>query len=147
MARQSCWNKISENCEFILSEIDDDKASNFFKERKLRKLENLDKTPKPLKNIAKELQEIYSNLYDVNLYIFQAKRDKTIIDIRYFLKSKLELDYQQKVKDKDLMLHCKIGIPPYQNNKENKYDVNWELGGIRDKLKTFWWRTKHKLKK
>ena len=35
------------------------------------------------------------------------------------------------------MLHMKIGIPIYVNNKTEKYDVNWELGGIRYKWNNF----------
>jgi len=147
MARESCWNKISEECEFILSEIDDNRASNFLEKRKLRNEENLIKSPTALKDCVKELTNIFSDLYDVNLYIFQSKKAKTIIEIRYFLKSKLELDYQRKVYDKDPMLHCKIGIPPYHTNKEIKYDINWELGGLRDKWNMFCWRTAFKLKK
>ena len=147
MARVSCWNRISNNCEFILSEIDDTRASNFFEERKLRKSENVNKSPITLKQAIDELKEIYTNLYDVNLHIFRSMNDKTIIDIRYFLKTKLEVDYQQQVKDKEPMLHCKIGIPPYQHNKEDKYDINWELGGIRNKWKMFLWKSKYRMNK
>ena len=147
MARNSCWNKISNNCEFILSEIDDTRASNFFEERKFRKSENINKKAITLKQATDELKEIYTNLNDVNLHIFRSMNNKTIIDIRYFLKTKLDLDYQQQVKDKEPMLHCKIGIPPYHTNKEDKYDVNWELGGIRAKWKMFAWRSKYKLSK
>jgi len=146
MARDSCWNKISGNCEFILSEIDKDAEQNFFEERKLRRIQNLDKIPTSLKQAVNELTDIYSNLYDVNLFIFHSMKDKTIVDIRYFLKSTLDVDYQHKIKGNEPMLHCKIGIPPYQINKNDKYDVNWELGGIKNKWKMFLWRIKHKLK-
>lgn len=142
MARNSCWNKISKNCEFILSEINKDATTNFFEERKLRKNENSNKTPTSLNETVNSLKEIYDNLYDVNLYIFHAKKNKTIIDVRYFLKSRLEHTYQEEAIDKEPMLHCKIGIPPYHIDKENKYDVNWELGGIRDKWNMFLWRSK-----
>jgi len=74
-------------------------------------------------------------------------KNKTIIDIRYFLKSKLEIDYQPNVKEQEPMLHCKICVPPYLNNKEEKYDVNWELGGIRYNWKMFLWRSKYRLNK
>lgn len=129
MAHDSCWNTISDNCEFILTEINEDKESNYYDERKLSRTENLNKTPTTLKQVVDELQNIYLKLYDVNLFIFHSMKHKTIIDIRYFLKSKLNPDYQQKIKDNRPMLHCKIGIPPYQTNKEAKFDINWELGG------------------
>ena len=147
MARNSCWNKISDNCEFILSEINEVRASNFYEERKMRKAENATKTPTSLKQAADELKEMYSDLYDVNMYIFHSMKNKTIIDIRYFLKSKLEPDYQSIIKDQEPMLHCKIGVPPYLNDKEDEYDVNWELGGIRYNWKMFLWRSKYRLNK
>ncbi len=140
LARNTCWNKISSNCEFILSEIKEDSDSNFYEERKLRRSEDKIKTPTSLTKAVDKLKDIYSNLYDINLYVFQSKKDKTIIEIRYFLKSKLDIEYQQKIKEQEPMLHCKIGIPPHHTKQEDKFDVNWELGGIRDKWRMFLWR-------
>jgi len=42
------------------------------------------------------------------------------------------------------MFHCKVAIPPYQKNKSEKYDVNWELGGVRHEWKMFWARRNKK---
>ena len=87
----------------------------------------------------KELMLLYDDLYDVNLYIYKALKDKTIIDIRYFLKSSLDKDYLEKVKDKKPMLHCKIVQPPYIHYKsKEKFDVNWDLGGMRYYWNLFW---------
>ncbi|WP_344929969.1 hypothetical protein [Aquimarina addita] len=44
------------------------------------------------------------------------------------------------------MLHLKIGIPPYVNDRTEKYDVNWESGGIRYELNSFWYQLKFKWK-
>ncbi len=35
------------------------------------------------------------------------------------------------------MLHCKIGLPNYRTNDTDKFDINWELGGIRHDWNSF----------
>lgn len=128
MARKSCYNKISDNTTYIISEIKNDIRS-----RAERKKTNDKKHPKTLEQITTELQAIYENLYDINLYIYNAKKKITIIEIQYYPKSSLESSFYETVKYNDPMLHCKIRIPPYINDKSKKYDVNWELGGIKHK--------------
>lgn len=44
------------------------------------------------------------------------------------------------------MLHCKISIPPYvKKDKIKKFDINWELGGLRYKWNMFRWKTKYQI--
>lgn len=141
MARNSCWNKISDNITYLISEIKNDEL-NAFDKRKERKKENEKRIAKSLEQISTELKAIYKNLYDINLYIYKSEKENTIIEIQYFPKSSLESDFYETIKYNEPMLHCKIGIPPYVNNKSEKYDVNWELGGMRYELNLFWWRMK-----
>lgn len=130
MARNSCWNKISDNASYIISEIKNDER-NFKIQRIERKKVNDKKKPTSLEQATTELNAIYDNLYDINLEIYKSKKDRTIVEIRYFPKSSLESDFYETVKDNEPMLHCKIGLPNYRKNDAEKFDVNWELGGIR----------------
>ncbi|MGF2414530.1 MAG: hypothetical protein ACQUYJ_19500, partial [Ferruginibacter sp.] len=84
------------------------------------------------------LNGLYKNLYDINLYIYKAKKDFTIIDIRYYLKSSLDENYKAQVLENPPMLHCKISTPYWLTNKEEKFDINWEHHIARNKWKLFW---------
>ena len=147
MARNSCWNKISDNTSYIISEI-----KNGVPNRTERKKANNKKKPKSLGKITTELKAFYENLYDINLYIYKSEKESTIIEIQYYPKSSLESDFFETVKDNEPMLHMKIGIPPLLNNKTEKYDVNWELGGIRYEWNFFWrrmrfnWKYRNRIK-
>lgn len=139
MARNLTWNEISNDCRYILTEIvDSDK--NFFEQRKLRKRLNDSKIPRDLNLIVPDLKTIFENIYDLNLYVYKAKAEQTIIEIQYYPKSNLNKDYLEKVKDNKPMLHCKIATPPYAVDNKVKFDINWELGGLRHEWKMFWWR-------
>lgn len=37
--------------------------------------------------VSAELFELYSNLYDVNFYVYGARKLETIVEIQYFLKT------------------------------------------------------------
>ncbi|WP_425077897.1 hypothetical protein [Psychroserpens sp. S379A] len=142
MARSSCWNKISDNTSYIISEITNDNRSILDK-RIERKKVNEKKKNKSLEQITAELKDIYENLYDINLYIYKSKKKSTIIEIQYYPKSSLELDFYETVKRNEPMLHCKIPRPfyvtesPNSNKTEPKFDVNWELGGSRHEWNKF----------
>jgi hypothetical protein len=129
MARNSCWNKISDNTSYIISEIINDER-NFFDKRIERKKANERKKAKSLEQITADLKDIYENLYDINLYIYKSEKESTIIEIQYYPKSSLESDFYETVKENNPMLHCKVGLPHYRKNETEKFDVNWELGGI-----------------
>tara|TARA_R110000751_G_scaffold289097_1_gene395301 strand:+ start:55 stop:609 length:555 start_codon:yes stop_codon:yes gene_type:complete len=151
MAKDMCWNKISENCEYIMSEIDESIGKNFFERAKIRKKINDRKSPKSLSGIVADLTSIYENLYDINLYIYKSLPNKTIIEIRYFLKTSHTDEFYPTIKNNEPMLHCKVGIPPYVAKKPNStekqelFDVNWQLGGIRHEWKKFWWRAEYRI--
>lgn len=144
MAMEICWNKISRNCKYVKSEIDD---------RKDKKNSISELVPKSLSEMVLELSLIYENLYDINLYIKKSSKKWTLIEIRYYLKTSHTSEYYHEIKNKAPMLHCKINLPPYSQTsnyaEENtrKFDVNWELGGIRHiwnrfigKIKFYWKR-------
>ncbi|HEY1195072.1 hypothetical protein [Flavobacterium sp.] len=135
-----CWNDISNNLVFILSNISET-GENALVHRHNRNIANKKKTPKSLNEAVSDLAKIYDTIYDINLYVYKAEKNRTILDIRYFLKSELDAEYLKTVINNSPMLHCKIVLPPYL--KENsKFDVNWELGGIRHHWNMFWYRRK-----
>lgn len=140
-----CWNTISKNVVFILSNISETekKGENAFGRRHDRNILNKKKTPKNFSEAIAELKEIYHSIYDINLYVYKAEKHRTILDIQYFLKTELDPDILSVVTNNPAMLHCKITNPPYL--KENsKFDVNWELGGIRHNWNMFWWKREFK---
>jgi hypothetical protein len=143
MARESSFNNISENCKFIISEIKHS-DKNFFERNKIRKTDNDKKIPKPLADIILELEILYPNLYDVNLYIYKADKNFTIIEIQYFPRSSHEIEYQKISAIQETMLHCKVAIPAYASESKKKFDINWQLGTINHKWKMFWWQRKMK---
>nr|WP_294788027.1 hypothetical protein [uncultured Flavobacterium sp.] len=126
LAAVTCWNDISKNLVFILSNISEVKGDDFFKQRINRNKINNSKTPKSFNEAITDLKEIYDSIYDINLYVYKAEKDRTIIDIRYFLKSKLDPDFLKTVIDNPPMHHCKISIPTYFRDKNEKFDINWE---------------------
>jgi hypothetical protein len=125
LARDLTTNKISNNCKFILSEIRDSEK-NLFEQIKLKKVENDNKVPKSLHELMPRIQEFYENFYDINLHIYKATEDLTIIDIRYYPKSSLKRDFRLQVTNNPPMLHCKVSIPPGHFDKNKKFDINWE---------------------
>lgn len=143
MARESSFNNISDNCKFIISEIKHS-DKNFFEQNKIRKTDNNKKTPKPLADTIIELETIYANLYDVNLYVYKSNRHSTIIEIQYFPRSSHDLEYQIKSTTQETMLHCKVAIPAYASDNKEKFDINWQLGSVNHKWKMFWWLRKTK---
>lgn len=123
LARELTCNKISDNCKFILTEIKNNENKI---QRQLNKKENDLKIPLTLQEQMPALQHLYQDFYDINLQIYRTKKDLTIIDIRYYPKSSLEADYRAMVIDNELMLHCKVIMPPWVNDKRAKFDINWE---------------------
>lgn len=139
LAEELTWNKISGNCRFILSEIKNSNQ-NFDIRRKIMIKENDKKKPAILPELMPVLQELYKNIYDINLEIYKATKTMTIIDIRYYLKTSLDKDYMQTVLHNPPMLHCKVALPPGQHGKEAKFDINWQHKPWLIKWKLFWLR-------
>ncbi len=153
MATDTCWNQISRNCEYIMSEIDDSIGRNFFERRKIRKKINDKKSSKSLSGIIDELTTLYDNLYDINLYIYKSLSNKTIIEIKYFLKTSHPKEFYLTIINNEPMLHCKVSKPRYitslpnSTEREKKFDVNWELGGVRHEWNDLLFKIKHTVKK
>lgn len=146
MARGASWNSISDKCLYIISEIKSDTCKNFFERTKVRKRVNQKKEPKPLSIVVSELQGIYENLYDINLYVYKSAAKLTVVEIQYYPKSSLDNDYFEEVKNNEPMRHCKVSIPPYSSDNKSKFDINWELGGFRHSWKLYWWKRRMKRK-
>ena len=125
LAGELSWNIVSGNCKFILSEIKDCEE-NFHVQRILRKRENDKKAPVVLSELMPTLQDLCSSLYDINLLIYKAGRDLTIIEIQYYPKSSLHEEYRQAVLHHSPMLHCKVAHPPWLMDERKKFDINWE---------------------
>ena len=136
MARNACWNKISYNTSYIISEIKNDSRS--FKTQRIdRNKTNQEKNPITLERATAELKSIFENLYDINLEIFKSGTEIAIIDIRYYPKSALDPNFYETVKENNPMLHCKIELPSYYKQRNEKFDINWQLGGIRHEWNNF----------
>ena len=136
LAEKSCWNKISTNLTFILSDSNEFTGTNFHLIRKSRNIINNKKSPQEFEKVIEILQKEYSDLYDINLYIFKAKKKETIIEIQYYRKSNLDKNFFETVKDNPPMFHSKISKPIYVIGGE-KFDINWEHGGVVHKWKKF----------
>lgn len=130
LTKINCWNKISSNFVFIVSDFNEFERPNFFEQRKVRNKVNKSKTILSLDSVIEILDKEYQDLYDVNFYIFKATKKETVIEIQYYRKSNLDADYFEIAKNEKPMFHAKISKPYYVKNN-NKFDVNWELGGVR----------------
>jgi len=135
LARGLSWNKISSNCSYFLSEIKEEGLENVSELRKRER--QLMPTPLKLEQAIVALKAIYPKLYDVNLIIYKATKTETIIEIKYFLKASLGRERFEKVRDDEPMLHLKVPLPPYADDKKNKIDINWKLGGFRHRWRMF----------
>jgi hypothetical protein len=141
MARNSCWNTISDDCLYILSSNCDEFDLNFIELRKYKKQINDKKLPRKLEDILPELALIYKDIYEIDLYVFHARKNDTIIEIEYILKLPIQ-DENNYLNSNLPQLHCKLAIPFYLNKSNDKFDINWELGGWRHQWFLFW----HKIK-
>ncbi|RXM53139.1 MULTISPECIES: hypothetical protein [unclassified Chryseobacterium] len=130
LAMINCWNKISPNYVFIVSDFNEFERLNFFEQRKVRNKVNKSKTILSLDSVIEILNKEYQDLYDINFYIFKATKKETVIEIQYYRKSNLDADYFEIVKNEEPMFHSKVSKPYYAKDN-NKFDVNWELCGVR----------------
>lgn len=140
LAEETCTNSLSHNLCFLVSEIKPD-YTRFKEERKIRIRENNSKTTISFNEAISQLLDQYDNLYDINLYVHKAKRNQTIIDIRFYPLSSLDPEYRDIAKQRAPMLHCKIANPVYCEG--NKFDINWEHGGLKHAWRLYWFRKKY----
>ncbi|MDH6253522.1 CRISPR/Cas system-associated endonuclease/helicase Cas3 [Chryseobacterium sp. H1D6B] len=146
LAEENCWNIISKNYLYILSDYNEFKNYGFYEERKVRKKINSRKKPQKLDQVIKVLGTEYSDLYDVNLYILESKKNLTVIEIQYYRKSNLDKEYFEKVKDNQPMFHAKISLPAYAKDSTEKFDINWERGGLINIFKIIFWDVSYKIR-
>ena len=137
MVRKDCWNRFAEKCVYVFSTDQEFETGITLAMLRPRK-RLLDKRERVSAATAAEKLAIqFSDLYDVNFYVFRAEAQQTVIEIRLDLISSF-VDYtRDTTSDHIPMWHCKLGLPPYR--KEGvKFDVHWELGGWRHRWN--WWR-------
>ncbi|WPO89118.1 hypothetical protein [Chryseobacterium sp. HR92] len=140
LAKINCWNTISPNLFFILSDFNEFKEQDPTEQRMSRNRINNSKTLLTLDSALDILHKECNDLYDVNLYIFRANKRETIIEIQYYRKSNFDTDYFAVVKDNPPMFHSKVPMPVYAW-EGSKFDINWESGGgIYHDWKSFLWR-------
>jgi hypothetical protein len=125
LARKTCHSTINDHCLYILSEVNHD-ADNFHIARKIKKDTNDKKKSQKLETILPMLQDIFHDLHFIDLYIYHAKKECTIIEIEYGLISKN--NFAQKDADgfNYPYLHGKINILFWIFTKEEKFDINWQ---------------------
>lgn len=147
LAKDRCWNTISSNIRFIVTDFNELTGTNLFERRISGNRVKNSKKLLSLESAVAILRKDYDDLYDINLYIFKAFKNETIIEIQYYRKSNFEPDYLAAVKDHKAMFHAKINLPPYAS-EGGKFDVNWESGGgFRHALKSFLDQFEYKYKK
>ncbi|MBN2613357.1 MAG: hypothetical protein JXB00_17520 [Bacteroidales bacterium] len=138
MTRYLCWNKISDNCFYILTNKEDIKLDNAEEIRKYRQKANRKKHPLTLNQVISKLKVDSPNLYDCDLYLYRSMKDKTIVEIQFLSGFALE-----KV-NKEPMITCKIILPTYAENSKEKFNANWQFGGFQHCWKIFIWKLKIK---
>ena len=134
LVKKNCWNIITNRYQYILTDVNSLEYINLHELRKIKQKTNSKKTPQNLNSIVETLAEFNDDLYDVVLYVFKAKNNKTIIEIEYLKKSDLDLAYYQKIKDNSPMFHAKIIMPPNQNQMV-KFDANWQNNNVLNSVK------------
>lgn len=150
MARNMSWNKISDNCFYIISKEEVSGYLSFEEERKLRKKTNDKKLPEELYALMPTLNELYSDIAEFNLFVYRAERTKTIIEISYYPLQQPESPIKHTIKKHSPGLHCKVAMPNYANGvsgKNKKFNINWQLNPPDHVLKVFWTRLRYKYNK
>jgi hypothetical protein len=141
IARDLTHNSISDNFVFIIRIVDKDfnKISSFYERNKLRNIINNSKPVLTIDNATKELENIFDQIHEINLYIYKSENIKTIIEIEVTI-----FDKSISPKKEIPQLHCKVPIPPYASQTNEKFDINWQLETFGSKWKMFWWKQKTK---
>jgi len=132
-----CDNKSSSHYKFILSDFQYNKGLNFHELRKFKNKNNKTKIPQDLTSIINFLHKESADLYDVTLYVFYAGKKETIIEVEYFRKSSFDIGYYDKIKDISPSFHSKVAFPIYSKSEGDKFDVNWQHGGLIHFRKSF----------
>lgn len=155
MAKDLCWNDITDEVKYVIKRVNlgVENTKNFRnRDKERRKILNK-KERLTLDSAIQELSSDFDNIYLIELYIFKARRKETIVEIEVLERSELidpsDLDSEvnKNYLHQNMMLHCKVPVPPYANeDKKIKFDINWQLGTLEHKWKLFWWKRKIKRK-
>lgn len=141
MADERAWNKISRQLKFVIkkvkTELTDSKSilnRNKTRKRLLEQKERLD-----LDKAIHQLKSEFDNIYLIELYIFKACKNETIIEVEVLEKTELSIEHRKTILDATPTIHCKVAIPPYIDLDSNdKFDINWQLETFEYKWKMFW---------
>ena len=144
IARDLVWNTISDNCLFIISNLKE-QEEEFGVRRKLEKARYQKLVPQYLADVMPQMLNLYPHLYDINLFVYKASNERTIIEIGYYPKSALDEDYRKTIEDNPPMLHSKVSYPFYYHfNGKKKFDINWQNNSLSYKINSFCARFKYK---
>ena len=125
IAKELCFNNLSSNVKYIVTEIKMEIPLYPLNSPKQKVIDTI-----TFEEGVNKIKEIFQEIYDINLYVHQADKSETIIDIRFFKRN------NKTSKTKGPMLHCKIDLPPYhQDNK--KFDINWQFHNLKHKWNMF----------
>ena len=104
--------KSLKNCSYIISKIKDLELRSD-EQFALKISDNKFKVLQKLADLISELEKLYDFFYDVNLYVYKAKHDKTIVEICYYSRLSLNPEYRKQMESNLPMLHYKIVSPIY----------------------------------
>ncbi len=153
MARDLCWNNIKDEVKYVIKKVnlEVESTENFHTRNKRRKKVLNQEKRLILDSTIKELSSDFDNIYLIELYIFKAEKKETIVEIEVLERSELtdrsdfDSEANKNYLHQNMMLHCKVPVPPYAHeDKKIKFNINWQLGTLDHKWKLFWWRRKIK---
>ncbi|WDF75808.1 hypothetical protein PQ469_18130 [Mucilaginibacter sp. KACC 22773] len=137
MARDLAWNTISDNCLYIISNLKE-REEEFGVRGKVSKARYDKMEPQYLADIMPQMLTLYPDLYDINLFVYKASNERTIIEIGYYPKSALDEDYRKTIENNPPMLHSKVSQPFYYHlNGKKKFDINWQNNSLSFKVNSF----------
>jgi len=138
LVEECCFNSVSRNQLFILSEIDINPKENSRDPLLVRVAEIEAKKSKEvlnLKEVSSRLFSIYPDLYDINVTVFHSMKQKTFIEFSYVRKSHLDDGHPCRMSNVEPMYHAKLTTPFYLKDQNEKFDVNWQHQEWKN-----WWR-------
>jgi len=143
MARDMTWNTISDSCLYFIANYQE--VAGIGRIEKTRKFRSDKTEPQYLANVMPQLLTLYSKLCDINLFIYEASKALTIIEIEYNPKSALDHDHWKAVENNPPTLHCKVALPFYYHfNGKKKFDINWQNNSLSYKINSFWAKFKYR---
>ena len=129
LVKDACINELSANHVFVLRMINGDNNESLIEQRRTRIIENEMSNHLSLAEVSERIAEIIHDVYDLNLFIHKAEKERTVFEVGYVLKSSFDTDYQSQVKEISPMFHAKLRLPPNLSEGQ-KFDVNWEFEGL-----------------